>query len=198
MARIDVGIEPSDMAVCYQLFAGAEFESEVEGMLQFNALTPGDLVTEPLTPNRMQMWRRCREQVNASDCSSDAVGLVEFVNGTHHSITMPIHITKQALTYAQTATPFEYHSTLFGVSEILFSAMGCLEYMNSIIRSDSKNLFQLRLPMTTADKEIIQDAGRGEDRDAAEIFRLKVARENAYRLSRDGQIWRFTDDLRDS
>ena len=52
--------------------------------------------------------------------------------------------------------------------------------------------------MTTADKEIIRDAGRGEVRAAAEIFRLKIARENAYRLCKDGQMRRFTDALRDS
>jgi len=117
MARIDVGIEPSDVAVCYQLFAGAEFESEVEGMLQLNALTPGELVTKPLTPNRMQMWRRFREEVNALGCSSDAVGLVEFINTSHHSITIPIHITKPALKHAQDAKPIDFNSALFGISE---------------------------------------------------------------------------------
>ena len=53
--------------------------------------------------------------------------------------------------------------------------------------------------MTKADKEIIRDAGRGEDRVAAQMFRLKVARENAYRLcTGDGQMRRFADALRDS
>lgn len=58
MAHIDVEIEPSDITVCYQLFAGAEIGSEVEGMLQLNALTTCNLVAQPLTLNRMELWRR--------------------------------------------------------------------------------------------------------------------------------------------
>ena len=133
MARIDIGIEPSNMGVCYQLFAGVEFESEVVGMLQLNALTRADLVTGPLTPNRMQIWRRCREEVNALGCSSDAVGLVEFVNDSHHSITTAIHITKEALNLAQVAEPFEFNSTLFGISKAPFTAMTCLESVLSLV-----------------------------------------------------------------
>jgi hypothetical protein len=126
MARIDVGIEPSDISVCYQLFAGAEFESEVEGMLQLNALTTSNLVAKPLTSNRMQMWRRFREEVNSEGCSSDAVGLVEFVNDTNHSFTTPIHITQPALIIARGGKPFQFHSAL-GIREVPLSAMSCLE-----------------------------------------------------------------------
>lgn len=133
MARIDVGIEPSDVGVCFQLFAGVECDSEVVGMLQLNALTGGDLLKAPLTPLRMQIWRRSREAVNALGCSSDAVGLVEFVNDSCHSITAPIHITKSALTFAREAEPFELNSTLFGMSELPFSAMACLESVSLVL-----------------------------------------------------------------
>lgn len=128
MARIDVGIEPSDISVCFQLFAGAEFENEVEGMLQLNALTTCNLVTKPLAPNRVQVWRRVREEVNALGYSSDAVGLVEFVNDdTNHSITTPIHITQSALNYARSAKPFQYSSALYGMREVPLDAMSCFE-----------------------------------------------------------------------
>ena len=133
MARIDIGIEPSDMVVCHQLFLGVEFQSEVVGMLQLNALTRGDLVTKPLTPNRMHIWRRCREEVNGLGCSSDAVGLVEFVNDSHHSITTAIHITKTALDFARDAEPFKFNSTFFGVSEVPFSTLSCLESVLSLV-----------------------------------------------------------------
>jgi hypothetical protein len=128
MARIDVGIEPSDISVCYQLFADAEFESEVEGMLQLNALITCDLVAKPLTSTRMQMWRRLREGVNALGCSSDAVGLVEFVNDTNHSFTTPIHITQPALNAARGGEPFQFHSAL-GIREVPLSAMSCMEFV---------------------------------------------------------------------
>lgn len=36
--------------------------------------------------------------------------------------------------------------------------------------------------MRTVDKEIIRDAGRGEDRQAAKIFKLKMARDVTYRV----------------
>ena len=133
VARIDIGIEPSDMAICFQLFSGVEFESEVVGILQLNALTRADLVTGPLTSDRMQIWRRYREEVNALGFSSDAVGLVEFVNDNHHSIVTPIHITKTALTFAQDAEPFEFNSTLFGISKVPFTAMTCLESVFSLV-----------------------------------------------------------------
>lgn len=55
-------------------------------------------------------------------------------------------------------------------------------YINTHIRSDTKNLLQLRAPMTKADKEIIRDAGRGKGRHAVEVFQLKIAREGTYRI----------------
>ena len=124
MAHIDVGIEPSDIVVCHQIFAGEEFEQEVEGMLQLNALITSDLVANPLTSSRMQMWRRLREEVNALGCSSDAVALVEFINDSNLSLTMPIHIIQSALIIAQGGKPF--HSAL-GIREVPLSAMSCLE-----------------------------------------------------------------------
>jgi hypothetical protein len=36
--------------------------------------------------------------------------------------------------------------------------------------------------MRTTDKEIIRGAGRGEDTQAIKIFKLKIAREGAYRV----------------
>ena len=36
--------------------------------------------------------------------------------------------------------------------------------------------------MRTADKEIIRGAGRGEDRHAIKVFKLKIAREGTYRV----------------
>ena len=126
MAHIDVGIEPSDISVCYRLFAGAEFESELEGMLQLNALIRCDLVAKPLSSSRMQVWRRCREEVNALGCSSDAIGLVEFVNDSNLSVTTPIHISQSALNAVRDGDPFQFHS-VFGNREVPLSAMSCFE-----------------------------------------------------------------------
>jgi hypothetical protein len=126
LAHIDVGIEPSDISECYRLFAGAGFESEVEGMLQLNSLITCDIVAKPLSPSKMEMWRRCREEINALGCSSDAVGLVEFVNDSNLSVTTPIHITQSALNAARDGDPFQFHSA-FGNREVPLSAMSCME-----------------------------------------------------------------------
>ena len=134
MAHIDVGIEPSDISACYQLFAGADLEREVEGMLQLNALIPCDLVAKPLSSSRMQMWRRFREEINALGGSSDAVGLVEYANDSNLSATAPIHITQTALNAARDGNPFEFHSA-FGNREVPLSAMSCLELVNSYLYS---------------------------------------------------------------
>lgn len=130
MARIDVGIEPSDITVCYQLFAGAEIESKVEGMLQLNALTTCDLVAQPLTPNRMELWRRIREETNAAGYSSEAVGLVEFVNDSEHSITLPVQIQAGSVLLAQRADPFEWVNPLGGSRKAPLSDMSCLELVS--------------------------------------------------------------------
>jgi len=181
MARIDIGIEPSDIAVCYQLFVGAEIANEVEGMLQLNHLSTFDLVTQPLTPNRLELWRRMREEVNSMGCSSDPVGLVEFVNDSEHSIIVPVHIQQPAVMVARRAVPFKWDSALSS-REVPMSDMSCLEFINTHIRSDFKNLLQLRVSMSEADKDIVRGAGCGEDKRGVVIFKGKMAREGAYRV----------------
>jgi hypothetical protein len=185
MARIDVGIEPSDISVFLQLFAGIDRESrsQTEGMLQLNALTPCELATTPLTQNRLKLWRHAREEANAEGCSLDPVGLVEFVNDSEHSLTIPIHIQSAALLIAQRADPFTRVSALTGRrTETPLSDMSCLEFINTHIRADSKNLLLLRTNMREADKEIIHGAGRGEDKQAVVILKEKMARELIYRV----------------
>jgi len=133
MARIDVGIEPSDITTCFHLFDGAEIKTEVEGMLQLNAITTCDLVANPLIPNRLNVWQRIREEVNAKGGLSDPVGLVEFVNDTQHSITTPIHISREAITIAaQRREPFQFQSALGHIREVPLSAMSCLEFVTSL------------------------------------------------------------------
>lgn len=135
MARIDVGIEPSDIATCFQLFAGGEIktDSEVEGMLQLNTLSTCNLVAKPLTPNRLHIWHCMREKVSAEGGLSDLVGLVEFVNDTQHSITTPIQIPHAAIVLsAQRAEPFQFQSA-FGIREVPMSAMACLEFVSSLL-----------------------------------------------------------------
>jgi hypothetical protein len=133
MARIDVGIEPSDIATCFQLFAGGEIKTEVEGMLQLNTLSTCNLVAKPLTPNRLHIWHCMREKVSAEGGLSDLVGLVEFVNDTQHSITTPIQIPHAAIVFsAQHAEPFQFLSAL-GIREVPMSAMACLEFVSSLL-----------------------------------------------------------------
>jgi hypothetical protein len=129
MARIDVGIEPSDKTVGFKLFSGADVSGDIEGILQLNAITPCDLVTKPLTPNRLHIWSRAREEANAAGCSSDAVMLIEFVNDSPHSVTMPIHIGTGAMLAAQRADPFKFISAIGHIREVPMNALTCLEWV---------------------------------------------------------------------
>jgi hypothetical protein len=129
MARIDVGIEPSDKTIGFKLFSGADVSGDIEGILQLNAITSCDLITNPLTPNRLHVWRRGREEANAAGCSSDAVGLVEFVNDSHHSVTMPIQVGKGAMLAVQHAEPFKFISAIGHIREVPMNALTCLEWV---------------------------------------------------------------------
>lgn len=129
MGCIDVGIEPSDKTVGPKLLSGADVGGNIEGILQLNAITPCDLVTKPLTSNRLHIWRHGRELANAAGCSSDTVGLIEFVNDSPHSVTMPIHIGKGATLSAQRADPFKFISSIGHIREVPMNALTCLEWV---------------------------------------------------------------------
>ena len=129
MARIDIGIEPSDKTIVFKLFSGADVSGDIEGILQLNAITPCDLITKPLAPNRLHMWHRGREEANAAGCLSHAVSLIKFVNDSNPSVMMPIQIAKGAMLAVQHAEPLKFLSTIGHIHEVPMNDLTCLEWV---------------------------------------------------------------------
>jgi len=186
-ARVDLGIEPSDITTCFNLYAGAEINSDkIEGMLQVNAVTPRrpNSTSVPLTPKSMEIWRRAREKADLEGFTSDSVGLLEFINNNpDNALTCAIHIQAPILYLVKKRSPFVTTSSMTGkCTEQPMSAMSCIEFINTHIRMDAHNRLLLRTDMRKEDIDIIRDARRGVDREAVHIFKDKMARESAYRV----------------
>jgi hypothetical protein len=127
MARLDVGIEPSDITLFLQLLYGADIGTNVEGIFQINAVSP-DGSGRPLSANHMEIWRDARNQITAQGFASDPVVIVELVKDSKNSIHLPLHIQEAAFIVARRAEPFVNVSALTGVkTEKPMSAMACIE-----------------------------------------------------------------------
>ena len=203
MARVDVGLEPSDITVFLRLYAGMYGNTEpeeIEGMLQINAVTPSP---QGITPHlhRLDSWRETRKELCANGQASTPVVIVEFIsNGTPGAYSCVLPISPVALSIAKENKPFEYLSALTGRSSIPMSATACLESVfsscalvvatelsmtyrciNTFIRADAQNQQLLRMNMREEDKETIRAAGRGvEHTTPVAILKEKMARERIY------------------
>jgi hypothetical protein len=168
VARVDIGIEPSDI-------------------LDFIGLYHGDkAVEEKLQGMRLHLWREIREKYNAEGFAKDPVGLVEFVDGScggdwKNGITVGLHIPTTVIDMARKREPFVRVSAVTGAQfKQPMSAMACLEYINVHIREDTQNQLCLRTAMIEEDKEIIRAAGRNEGTFPARILKEKMGREHMY------------------
>lgn len=116
VARVHVGIEPSDIKTFVEIYMGIHTnpnsgDRKVEGMFQINAITSQKPRTlRILTPLQMEMWRRTREDVTVAGFSSDPVGLVEFVRlggpTNMNTLAVPLQIGSIAQAIARQAAPF--------------------------------------------------------------------------------------------
>jgi hypothetical protein len=184
MARIDVGLEPSDITVFFKLYADMYGDTEpekIEGMLQINAVTPSPQSITPY-PHRMDFWRKAREELCAMGKASTHAIIVEFVsNGAPGAFTCVLPILPSALFIVKENSPFENLSALTGPSSTPMSATACLEFINTFIRADTRNQLLLRMNMREEDRETIRAAGRGvKDTMAITILKEKMARERVY------------------
>jgi hypothetical protein len=130
MARVDVGLEPSDIIVFHRLYAGMYGDTEperIEGMLQINALTPAPPSITP-HPHRLNCWREAREKVCAEGQASTPVVIVEFIsNCAPGAFSCALAISPAVLTMVKENQPFEFVSALNGASSTPMSATACLE-----------------------------------------------------------------------
>ena len=203
MARVDVGLEPSDITVFFRLYAGMYGNTEpeeIEGMLQINAVTPSPQSITPY-PRSLDFWRETRKKLCADGQASTYAVIVEFIsNGAPGDYSLVLPIPPVILSIVKGNEPFEYLSALTGRSSTPMSATACLEfvfsscthvvvteltmnyrYINTSIRTDAQNQQLLRMNMREEDRETIRAAGRRvEHTKPIAILKEKMARERIY------------------
>ncbi|KAG2153415.1 hypothetical protein DEU56DRAFT_977093 [Suillus clintonianus] len=188
VARVDIGIEPSDILDFIGLYLDDKAIGEkLQGMVQVNAVTPRyPSLMRPLTPQQLHLWREARAMYNAKGFAKDPVGLVDFVDGScpgywKNGVTVGLHIPTIVLDMARKREPFVHVSAVTGTRfKQPMNAVACLEYINAHIREDTQNQLRLRTEMTDKDKEIIRAAGRNEGTFSARILKEKMEREHLY------------------
>lgn len=130
MARVDVGIEPSDITAFHSLYAGWYDDNEpekIEGMFQINAVTPTSPEIVPHT-HRLAAWRQVRDKLAADGQPSNPVVIVEFISNNHlGAYSCPLAISSTALMMAKTKEPFVGSSAMHGKTLSPMTAVSCLE-----------------------------------------------------------------------
>ncbi|KAJ7726097.1 hypothetical protein B0H16DRAFT_1735801 [Mycena metata] len=184
IARMDIGIEPCDLADFAEILLGGSSKKSVQGMLQLNGITvlvnPGRF---KFAADRQATWRRAREEADSNGFHNDAIALVEFVYADAEiSVCVPVRVASklkkpvaaridQGLTIATTAT----HEL-----KVHYDDINCIQYINQTIRADKNNKLLLRTPMRPRDIKIIRDVAAGSDSVPAILLHAKIAREHVY------------------
>ncbi|KAG1818042.1 uncharacterized protein BJ212DRAFT_121981 [Suillus subaureus] len=135
VARVDIGIEPSDILDFIGLYLDDRTVGEkLQGMVQINAVTPWyPSLIHPLTPQRLHLWRDIRAKHNAVGFTDDPVGFVDFVDGScgedwKNGMTVGLHIPTIVFDTARKREPFVRGCAITGAQfKQPMSAVACLE-----------------------------------------------------------------------
>jgi hypothetical protein len=132
MARVDIAIEPSDVHSFVKLLLTDEpYGEKMEGMIQINHFSsqiPGKSGNAPLTQMRDNMWRAERDKLNRNGRRNDPLGLLEFVNNSVFSITMPLPVYSDSMKMAKGKEPFLMLSGRTGTTvEKPMTVTSCME-----------------------------------------------------------------------
>ncbi|KAJ7243559.1 hypothetical protein B0H12DRAFT_1236348 [Mycena haematopus] len=183
LARVDIGIEPCDLADFEDILLGeGSSKNNVQGMLQLNG------ITAPIDPGRFAAdhqaaWRRAREEADSHGFHNDAVAILDFVYADCAiCVSVPVRVASalkkpvaaridQGLTIGSTAT----HDL-----KVHYDEAGCIQYLNQIIRYDKANKLLLRAKLRPLDIKIIRDIAAGADSVPAILLHAKIAREHVY------------------
>ncbi|KAJ6588669.1 hypothetical protein B0H19DRAFT_1248290 [Mycena capillaripes] len=189
LARVDLGIEPSDTIDFAEILLGeGPFGKKIQGMRQVNGFTPAiPAQMKSLTPHRREMWRRERERANCESegFRTDAIALVDFAYAdSGNGITFPLHIRSEAKTMVKAAIPegFKMVSAVTGETTIVpYTVETCMEFMNTHIRADKKNQLLLRTEMRPFDIQVIRDVVANLRTVPVIALNEKLARESIYK-----------------
>jgi hypothetical protein len=75
-ARVDIAVEPADIADFEDIFRGKSPKKKVQGMVQVNTFT---VVTgvDSRAARRLEIWRRERARADAAGFHADAIGSIQ-------------------------------------------------------------------------------------------------------------------------
>lgn len=178
-ARLDIGVEPTDILKFYDVYTGRPTDSNIPGMVQLNAFTPfPDTFIEE---GWMSIWRKARETASLNGFPNAAVGILIVSKSSGLICTYALMIQQRIIDYIRQTPKLTNISAVTGqTTEQPLDVAGCMEYaiftvsalhnlltvcafcvhrmMNKHIRADTKNLLSLRTEMTESDIKTIRDA----------------------------------------
>ncbi|KAJ7160586.1 hypothetical protein C8R43DRAFT_993370 [Mycena crocata] len=195
VARVDIGIEPTDLMDFIGIYTGQRI-AKTQGMVQMNAFTV--LPAESVQENMMTIWRKLREEVTAAGFATSPLGILVLSKANALVQMIPFFISPDAMQMMEDSPRFKSISSLTGITEVTpVNIDGFMEIMNKHIRADTKDKLSMRSEMTSEDIQTIRDAATGNvlatkppnwaltappPQLAATILKEKVKRESMYKL----------------
>ncbi|KAJ7876616.1 hypothetical protein B0H13DRAFT_2668595 [Mycena leptocephala] len=181
-ARVDIGVEPTDLMAFVKIYSGGPPAEKAEGMVQVNAFTP--LPAAWITEQAAQLWRSAREGTTSAGFATYPVGLVVLSKANALVQVFPIIILPQMMDFMRKSPTFGRASSLTGITtvvpvnvdnlmvyvpmplhfpflRVLAPTLMPTRMINKHIRADDKNKLSLRTEMTPGDVQIIRDAASG-------------------------------------
>ncbi|KAJ7863671.1 hypothetical protein B0H13DRAFT_2354093 [Mycena leptocephala] len=153
-ARIDIGVEPTDLMAFMNIYAGGQPAEKTEGMVQINAFTP--LPDAFIGEQAMRVWRSTRDGMTSAGFATSLVGLVVISKASALIHMFPITIFPQMMDMIRDSPTFTRISSLTGITTVVpIDVGGLMEMMNKHIRADDKNKLSLRTEMSLQDFQTI-------------------------------------------
>ncbi|KAJ6457347.1 hypothetical protein C8R45DRAFT_1033421, partial [Mycena sanguinolenta] len=196
-ARVDIGVEPTDLMAFVKIYSGGPPAEKAEGMVQVNAFTP--LPDAWVTEQAREVWRRARESTTSAGFANSPVGLVVLSKASALVQIFPIIVLPQMMDWMRNSPTFTRVSSLTGITTVVPADVASLMGMiNKHIRADNKNKLSLRTEMTPRDVQVIRDAADGNvlatrpadwplvppsPKLAATILKEKMARDPMYQVT---------------
>ncbi|KAJ6506554.1 hypothetical protein C8R45DRAFT_922740 [Mycena sanguinolenta] len=195
-ARIDIGVEPTDIMDFLRIYSGGSPGEKVKGMVQVNAFTP--VPDTWITKQAVQVWRNARESATAAGLATSPVGLVVLSKANALFQLWPIVMLPPMMDFMRKSPTFQDVSSLTGITTVIPVEVASVMIMNNHIREDNKNKLSFRTEMTPRDVQIIRDAASGNvlakcpadwplvappPQLAATILKEKMGRDPKYKLT---------------
>ncbi|KAJ7440823.1 hypothetical protein B0H11DRAFT_2098434 [Mycena galericulata] len=196
-ARVDIGVEPTDLMAFMKIYDGGPPAEKAEGMVQVNAFTP--LPDAWITEQAAQVWRSARENTTSAGLATSPVGLVVLSKANALVQIFPIIVFPQMMDIMRNSPTFQPVSSFTGISTVVpVDTLMPTRMINKHIRADDKNKLSLRTEMTPGDVQVIRDAASGNvlatrpadwplvappPQLAATILKEKMARDTMYHVT---------------